>query len=57
MVCVPPTPILFFLLVFVVLAAIIFLVATAGGRVRGGWAGRVTIVDAIADVRSLSKAV
>ncbi len=57
MVCVPSTPILFFFLVFVVLAAIIFLVAAAGGGVRGGWGRRVAIVDAIADVRSISKAV
>jgi len=57
MVCVPSTPILFFFLVFVVLAAIIFLVAAAGGGVRGGWGRRVASVDAIADVRSISKAV
>ena len=57
MVCVPSTPILFFFLVFVVLAAIVFLVAAAGGGVRGGWGRRVAIVDAIADVSSISEAV
>ncbi len=57
MVCVPSTPILFFFLVFVVLAAIIFLVAADGGGGGGGGARRVAVVDAIADVRSISEAV
>ena len=57
MVCVPSTPILFFFLVFVALAAIIFLVAVAGGGFRGGWGRGVAIVDAIADVSSISEAV
>ena len=54
MVCVPATPVLFFL-VFVVVAAVIFLVAAAAGRGRvgKGSVSRVAIVDAIADVGNI----
>ena len=57
MVCVPSAPILFFFIILVVLAAILFLVAVAGEGVRGGWGRRVAVVDSIADVRSISETV